>query len=67
MSHQDQNGVEITRTHSEAICTEVGERLRAILRPPTARLPPDLLKLTKRLESFERGDSAFIQVGIGSR
>jgi hypothetical protein len=51
MTSQDRNGVQITHVHSEAICTEVGERLRGALPAKPARLPPDLLRLTKRLDS----------------
>ena len=57
MTSQDRNGVQITHVHSEAICTEVGERLRGALPAKPARLPPDLLRLTKRLDSVERGDT----------
>jgi hypothetical protein len=59
MTRQNPNRVEITRVHSEAICTEVGERLRGALPANPARLPPDLLRLTKRLDSVERGDAPF--------
>jgi hypothetical protein len=47
---------QISRVHSEAICTEVAERLRPALPANPARLPPDLLRLIKRLDSVERGD-----------
>ena len=56
MTSQDSNGVHISRVHSEAICTEVAERLRPALPANPARLPPDLLRLIKRLDSVERGD-----------
>jgi hypothetical protein len=51
MTRQNPKRVEITHVHSEAICTEVGERLRGALPAEPARLPPDLLRLTKRLDS----------------
>ena len=66
MSYQDHSGVDLTHAHSEAICTEVGERLGAILMPSSVRLPPNLLRLTQRLENNERGDPA-THTMIGAR
>jgi hypothetical protein len=57
MTNRDFNGVRITRLHSEAICAEVGERLRAALPANPDRLSPDLLRLTKRLDGVEVGDT----------
>jgi hypothetical protein len=60
--------VQITHVHSEAICTEVGERLRGALPAKPARLPPYLLKLTKRLNSAESGHGPFKNwMELGSR
>jgi hypothetical protein len=56
MTSQDHTGVHISGVDSEAICTEVAERLRPALPANPARLPPDLLRLIKRLDSVERGD-----------
>ena len=55
MTSQDPNGVQIDRVHSGAICTEIGERLRAML----TGNPPHLLSLTDRLDGVKCGDVAF--------
>jgi hypothetical protein len=55
MTSQDTKGVEISHIDSEAICTEVGERLRQALPADPTRLPPDILSLTKRLDGVGRG------------
>jgi hypothetical protein len=62
MTSQDLNRVQITRDHSEEICTEVAERLRAALTADPAQLPSDLLRLTKRLDSAERTDTPLQQL-----
>jgi hypothetical protein len=59
MTRQNPNRVEFTHVHSEAICSEVGERLRSALPAEPARLPPDLLRLTKQLDSVTGGDPPF--------
>lgn len=43
-------------THTRAICDEIGERLRAILKPDAAELPPRLLALVEKLAQQEIGN-----------
>ena len=43
-------------THSRAICDEIGEQLRAILKPDVAELPPRLLALVEKLAQQEIGN-----------
>jgi hypothetical protein len=40
-------------THTRAICDEIGWRLRAILKPDAAELPPRLLALVEKLAQQE--------------
>jgi hypothetical protein len=53
------NQLQIDSLHSRAICDEIGERLRMILRPETAELPVRLQILIDRLadQDRERGPS----------
>ena len=48
------NQLHIDSIHSRAICNEIGERLRTILRPETADLPVRLQVLIDRLADQER-------------
>ena len=59
MTSQNPNGVQIDRVHSDAIRTEIGERLRAALAGNPNPLPSRLLNLLERFDSVERGDVAF--------
>lgn len=43
----------LDHTHSRAICDEIGERLRAILKPDVSELPPRLLALIEKLAQLE--------------
>ena len=52
MNHSSQ--LEIDSIHSRAICDEIGERLRIILRPETGGLPLRLQVLIDRLADQER-------------
>jgi len=52
MNHSSQ--LEIDSIHSRAICDEIGERLRIILRPTTGDLPVRLQALIDRLADQER-------------
>ena len=52
MNHSNQ--LKIDATHSRAICDEIGERLRTMLRPETAELPARLQVLMDRLADQER-------------
>jgi hypothetical protein len=43
------NQLQIDSLHCRAICEEIGERLRTVLRPETAAVPPRLQTLIDRL------------------
>ena len=59
MTSQDANGVQIDRVHSDAICTEIGERLCATLAGNPAQLPPHLLGLAELFDTAVHGDVGF--------
>lgn len=68
MTSQDPNGVQINRVHSDAICTEIGERLCATLAGSPTQSPPRLLSLAKMLGTAVRGDVIFnnaIRIDLG--
>jgi hypothetical protein len=48
------NQLQIDSLHARAICDEIGERLRPILRPETAGLPVRLQILIDRLADQDR-------------
>jgi hypothetical protein len=48
------NHLQIDSLHCRAICEEIGERLRTILRPETAAVPPRLQVLIDRLADQDR-------------
>jgi hypothetical protein len=48
-------GLQIESLHCRAICEEVGERMRIILRPETGNLPARLQILIDRLADQDRG------------
>jgi hypothetical protein len=41
-------------THCRAICDEIGERLRSIMKPTASDVPPRLLDLIRRLAALEQ-------------
>jgi hypothetical protein len=43
--------------HCRAICEEIGERLRAVLKPEASEIPPRLLALMDRLAQLEEAPS----------
>jgi len=59
MTSRNPSGVQINRVHSGAICTEIGERLRATLIGNPTCLLPHLLRLTELLDSVEVQRRAF--------
>jgi len=59
MTSQDPNGVQINCVHSDAICTEIGERLSATLAGNPTQLPPHLLSMAELLDTALRGDVFF--------
>lgn len=59
MTSQDPYGVQINRVHSDAICTEIGERLCATLAGSPTKFQPRLLSLAKMLDTAVHGDVVF--------
>ncbi|HEX3117221.1 MAG TPA: hypothetical protein VHQ48_17265 [Bradyrhizobium sp.] len=59
MTSQDPNGVQINRVHSDAIRTEIGERLCATLPENRTEVPTRLLSLAALLDTVVHGDVAF--------
>jgi hypothetical protein len=55
MSKRSGVNIQIDHTHSRAICDEIADRLREILRREAAELPPYLQHLVERLAE---GDDA---------
>ena len=53
MSTHHPSSIQLSRVHSEAIRSEIAERLRAEFTAESARLPSYLLDLTKRLDSVD--------------
>ena len=65
---QDPNGVQIDQIHTGAICSEIGERLRATLAGNPKQVPLHILGLTERFDSVERGDAALrASIGMDTR
>jgi len=59
MTSQYPNGVQIDRVTNDAICTEVGKGLRAMLTESQNQLPQHLLRLQERFDSVEYGYADF--------
>jgi hypothetical protein len=51
----------LDHTHSRAICDEIGERLRTILKPDVSELPPRLLALIEKLVQLEIDDVPYVR------
>jgi len=49
--------VSLSSKHCRAICDEIGERLRDILKPNASELPLRLTRLMARLEELDRSPS----------
>jgi hypothetical protein len=56
MRKQNAANLVLDPTHCRAICDEIGERLRSIMKPVTSDLPPRLLDLIGRLAALEQRD-----------
>jgi len=65
---QDPGGVQIDQIHTGAICQEIGERLRVTLTGNPKQLPHDILSLTERFDSVDRGNAAFTaSIGMNAK
>jgi hypothetical protein len=49
-------GLQLDHTHCRAICDEIGERLRVVLRREILEIPPRLLELIDKLAQLEAGE-----------
>lgn len=57
MPGQNAAGLLIDPTHCRAICDEIGDRLRYILKQETSEVPPRLLELIDKLAELEGAPS----------
>jgi hypothetical protein len=53
MSNRSAAGLLLDHTHCRAICDEIGERLRDILKREVLEIPPRLLELIDKLAQLE--------------
>jgi hypothetical protein len=56
MRKQNAADLVLDPTHCRAICDEIGERLRSIMKPAVSDMPPRLLDLIARLAAQEQRD-----------
>jgi hypothetical protein len=56
MRKQNAANLVLDSIHCRAICDEIGERLRSIMKPTTSDVPPRLLDLIRRLAVLEQCD-----------
>jgi hypothetical protein len=56
MRKQNAADLVLDPTHCRAICDEIGERLRSIMKPAVSDVPPRLLDLIARLATQEQRD-----------
>jgi hypothetical protein len=56
MRKQNAADLVLDPTHCRAICDEIGERLRSIMKPAVSDVPPRLLDLIARLAALEQRD-----------
>jgi hypothetical protein len=65
MSSQHPQSLQIDHEHCRAICDEIGERLRLILKPEAAELPERLSRLLQRLAEMEHEPAPSIVPSMG--
>ncbi len=65
MSSQQPSSLQIDHEHCRAICDEIGERLRLILKPEAAELPERLSRLLQRLAEMEHEPAPSIVPSMG--
>jgi hypothetical protein len=53
--------LELDHTHCRAICDEIGERLREVVRPGASPIPPYLLALMDRFKQLEMGPALYLE------
>jgi hypothetical protein len=64
MIGRDPSRVQIDRVHASAICSEIGERLRAAMARKPRLSSPDLLGLMERLDGAERIQGVEMSAGL---
>jgi hypothetical protein len=53
--------LKLDHTHCRAICDEIGERLRQVLKPGTSAIPPHLAALLDRFKQLEIGSEPYLE------
>ena len=53
--------LELDHTHCRAICDEIGERLRQVLRPGASAVPAHLLALLDRFKQLEMDSTPYLE------
>jgi hypothetical protein len=61
MPKQNATTLELDHTHCRAICDEIGERLREVVRPGASPIPPYLLALMDRFKRLEMGPTLYLE------
>ena len=61
MSKLDAPILKLDHTHCRAICDEIGERLRQVLKPGTSATPPHLAALLDRFKQLEIGWNPYLE------
>jgi len=57
MSQRNAEALALDHVHCRAICEEIGERLRQVLKPEALEIPQRLLALLDRLAELEQAPS----------
>jgi hypothetical protein len=57
MTKRDLEALALDYSHCRAICDEIGERLRQVLKPGASEIPQGLLTLLDRLAEIEQAPS----------
>jgi hypothetical protein len=57
MSYRNAEALALDDSHYRAICEEIGERLRQVLKPESLEIPQRLLALLDRLSELEEAPS----------
>jgi len=53
--------LKLDHTHCRAICDEIGERLRLVLKPGTSAIPPHLAALLDRFKQLEMDSTPYLE------
>jgi hypothetical protein len=61
MSKNTAATLQLDNLHCRAICDEIGERLRFVLRPEASGIPQHLLGLIEKLEQSDLDDCTWVE------